>query len=192
MKKRVIFLILTALALVLLLFAIIAFFRKQGGDGDAPPSGKRPLSSAEQTLACDAISFEQYPATETNTGPVHGPDFSTKPEAEMFRSAIRDAMSKGVNFAGAYVVASWGCGTSCQSSAIIDARTGAIAQYGIGSEYGLAFRKDSALIVKNPFENLPDIPESISAGLKTEYFVLQPDGSLSLICSRPSSEKFSG
>ena len=33
-------------------------------------------------------------------------------------------MADGVNFAGHYVVASWGCGTGCAQFAIIDAITG--------------------------------------------------------------------
>jgi hypothetical protein len=42
----------------------------------------------------------------------------------MFRTMLRENAAKGVNFAGHYVVATWGCGADCVSLAIIDARTG--------------------------------------------------------------------
>lgn len=42
----------------------------------------------------------------------------------MFRTRTREAMAGGVNFAGHYVVATWGCGTECESGHIVDARTG--------------------------------------------------------------------
>lgn len=46
--------------------------------------------------------------------------------ANMFRTNLRNAAKEGVNFAGHYIVANWGCGTNCSQSAIIDARTGQV------------------------------------------------------------------
>src|SRR4051812_16159107 len=39
--------------------------------------------------------------------------------ANMFRTNLRNAAKEGVNFAGHYILATWGCGTNCSQSAII-------------------------------------------------------------------------
>lgn len=67
-----------------------------------------------------------------------------------------------MNFAGEYVVATWGCGSSCQQSAIIDGKTGNVvfpAQLE-GSTGGngelnendpLEYRKNSRLLIINGY-----------------------------------------
>ncbi len=47
-------------------------------------------------------------------------------DANMFRTNLRNAAKEGVNFAGHYILATWGCGTNCTQSAIIDARNGSV------------------------------------------------------------------
>jgi hypothetical protein len=39
---------------------------------------------------------------------------------------IRQGASKGPNFAGHYTIAAWGCGSSCVSIALVDAKDGTI------------------------------------------------------------------
>jgi hypothetical protein len=46
--------------------------------------------------------------------------------ANMFRTNLRNAAKEGVNFAGHYILTTWGCGTNCSQSAIIDARNGKV------------------------------------------------------------------
>ena len=46
--------------------------------------------------------------------------------ANMFRTNLRNAAKEGVNFAGHYILTTWGCGTNCTQSAIIDARNGQV------------------------------------------------------------------
>jgi hypothetical protein len=46
--------------------------------------------------------------------------------ANKFRTNLRNAAKGGVNFAGHYILTTWGCGTNCSQSAIIDARTGRV------------------------------------------------------------------
>ena len=46
--------------------------------------------------------------------------------ANMFRTNLRNAAKEGVNFAGHYILTTWGCGTNCSQSAIIDARNGRV------------------------------------------------------------------
>jgi hypothetical protein len=43
-----------------------------------------------------------------------------------YRTSIRNASSKGPNFAGHYAVADWGCGTGCRQFAIVDLHTGRV------------------------------------------------------------------
>ena len=47
-------------------------------------------------------------------------------QARLFRTVIRDAAAQGPNFAGNDTVAVWGCGASCTSAAIVDARSGRV------------------------------------------------------------------
>ncbi|HEX8920145.1 MAG TPA: hypothetical protein VF766_01625 [Pyrinomonadaceae bacterium] len=47
-------------------------------------------------------------------------------DANMFRTNLRNAAKEGVNFAGHFILTTWGCGTNCSQSAIIDARNGRV------------------------------------------------------------------
>jgi hypothetical protein len=53
-------------------------------------------------------------------------NLSSHRTARMFRTNLREAAKGGVNFAGHFVVATWGCGTNCSDTGIIDARTGKV------------------------------------------------------------------
>lgn len=46
--------------------------------------------------------------------------------ANGYRTNLRNAAKEGVNFAGHYILTTWGCGTNCSQSAIIDARNGRV------------------------------------------------------------------
>ncbi|MBU4210786.1 hypothetical protein KKC08_00810 [Patescibacteria group bacterium] len=53
-------------------------------------------------------------------------DFSTDDFAAQFHTAITNQVALGPNFAGHYTFATWGCGTSCLSYAIVDSISGKI------------------------------------------------------------------
>jgi hypothetical protein len=85
-------------------------------------------------------------------------DFKKNPDARAYRTRLTGALGRGVNFAGRYVVAGWGCGTGCTNAAVIDTRTGTIywpeeffnvdASYGTGySDIQLDYRKNSRLLI---------------------------------------------
>jgi hypothetical protein len=85
-------------------------------------------------------------------------DFRKNPDARTYRTRLSEALRGGVNFAGRYIIAGWGCGTGCTNAAVIDTRTGKIhwpeefynvdASYGDGySDKQLDFRKDSRLLI---------------------------------------------
>lgn len=78
--------------------------------------------------------FEDYAAGPVFHGTPTPPKFRTAGQ-RMFRTVIREAEEKGPNFAGAYTIAEWGCGTGCVSLVVVDAKSG--------------------LVYDGPFGNLP-------------------------------------
>jgi hypothetical protein len=111
-----------------------------------------------QTAAIDPaqrFSFEQFPAADQYGGrPVH-PNIATSPNEANFVGYMEQAQARsGVNFAGAYTIATWPCLSLCVSVVAIDARTGAIVR-APEAYNGLAFRRDSRLLIINPPQNLP-------------------------------------
>jgi hypothetical protein len=80
--------------------------------------------------------------------------------AEEFRTIIKDTYyskndikrwhgATGLNFAGHYCFAYWGCGSPCQMSAIIDLKTGIVYE-GPPASLGYEFKKNSRLLIVNP------------------------------------------
>jgi hypothetical protein len=121
-------------------------------------------------------------------------DLQSHPQARPYRTRLREALDDGKKFAGHYVVASWGCGSSCEQFAFIDAASGKVylpgmVTYPVWDErcadlYGLDFRADSALLKIYGSPN-----EKKEAG--TYYFVWT-DGKLKEVahvagCPRSSS-----
>lgn len=127
------------------------------------------------TNSTNPKSFEQYPA-KLFKGRKAKIQLKTNPMARMFRTMITDTYysrgymnewheSTGLNFAGHYCFAYWGCGSPCQQAAIVDVRTGIVYDAPAAS-YGYKFRRDSRLVVVNP-----DDPHIGCAGCTTEYWV---------------------
>jgi len=99
--------------------------------------------------------FEHYPVKENFRGK-SAPVKLTSSRARLFRTMLRDNAKNGVNFAGHYIAATWGCGSACWSFAIIDARTGqvyfipsllTVGGFGYAHEDLIQFRKDSRLLI---------------------------------------------
>ncbi|NJO17300.1 MAG: hypothetical protein HC877_16615 [Thioploca sp.] len=126
--------------------------------------------------------FEDFPAVERYTGPIAAPKLKSHPKAWEYRTRLREAAADGVNFAGRYILASWGCGSSCRDSWIIDAKTGKVYSnpfiYGItsyppfnefnyvgghpeGLNWGVDFRSDSRLLL------ITGTPEHLGVSMKT-------------------------
>jgi hypothetical protein len=70
-------------------------------------------------------TFKQYAARVENIKNVKV-NLRSHKSANMFRTNLRNAAKEGVNFAGHYILTTWGCGTNCTQSAIIDARNGRV------------------------------------------------------------------
>ncbi|HEX8329633.1 MAG TPA: hypothetical protein VF629_19000 [Hymenobacter sp.] len=73
-----------------------------------------------------APAFAKYPAGARYAGPGAAPRLRPGTAAWYFRTRIREAAVQPPNFAGHYVLATWGCGTECVSYVIINAKTGAV------------------------------------------------------------------
>ncbi|MDX6694373.1 MAG: hypothetical protein QOF02_1976 [Blastocatellia bacterium] len=91
-------------------------------------------------------------------------DLKSHKNANMFRTNLRNAAKEGVNFAGHYILTTWGCGTNCSQSAIIDARNGRVffppVLEGAGSGFcdlpdetePLVYKANSRLLVLSGFK----------------------------------------
>lgn len=103
--------------------------------------------------------FKTYPATVENKR-ARSINFKGDPAARTMRTRLSEALSDGVNFAGHYIVAGWGCGTGCISGAVIDARNGKVywplPLYALASGTNpdgnyvnepVAYRKNSRLLI---------------------------------------------
>lgn len=81
----------------------------------------------------------------------------------MFRTRLREAATQRPNYAGAYVIATWGCGTECLMGAAINTSNGRVTFLPAsiccvslgGGEYTemIAFRPDSTLLVLTGVRN---------------------------------------
>lgn len=84
-------------------------------------------TSHAETIA--GHSFEKYPAKlyKGKKAPLKLGEWS------YFRTRLKAAHQDGkINFAGNYIVTTWGCGASCLSGAMIDKRTGKVYDIPLG------------------------------------------------------------
>lgn len=102
--------------------------------------------------AKDAIpQFSEYPVN-VYTGKTAKLDISD-PDARMFRTRLSEALKEPVDFAGEYVIATWGCGAMCRSYSFINKKTGKLLQDGFGGEEQqedvVGAKPNSRLIITN-------------------------------------------
>jgi len=77
-------------------------------------------------------------------------DLKSNKGAGNFRTRLKDGYSADTaNFAGHYSFVYWGCGSSCQSSLLIDRKTGKIYD-SPGASLGYDFKVDSRMLIVNP------------------------------------------
>lgn len=131
------------------------------------------LMLSPAALAQKIPQFKDYPASRIYRGKPAPVNLNSNAIARQFRTMLRNGAKKGPNFAGNYTVVMWGCGTSCQFIALVDARNGKVYDTGITASAGASYKINSNLLVVNPPEN---IAEGYGGGqapdwLKTEYYV---------------------
>ncbi len=93
---------------------------------DQPPAitGCLPFTLADGERF-NAPQFEKFGVNEAFSGKPARPALRGR-QARRFRTQLRNGAAAGPNFAGHYTIVAWGCGTSCVSFAIIDAKNGKV------------------------------------------------------------------
>lgn len=110
-------------------------------------------------LAQTTPTFTGYPVKVEKSKNVRV-NLKSHKTARMFRTNLRNAAKEGVNFAGHYIVTTWGCGTNCSQSAIIDARNGRV------------FFPDQLNVAGFGFCDLPDDAEPIVYKANSRLLIL--------------------
>lgn len=67
--------------------------------------------------------FKDYRVSSLYQGPTATLKEDSR-DVRMFRTRLKDSLKSPVSFAGEYVVAVWGCGTSCISGGVVSKKTG--------------------------------------------------------------------
>jgi len=99
-------------------------------------------------------SFNLYKVKSIYSGRLAQVNFKSNSTARFYRTRISDEYKQnGVNFAGHYSFASWGCGSPCKGCAIVDVKTGKV-YLGPDSGFGYNFTKESKLLIVNPKDTL--------------------------------------
>ncbi len=103
--------------------------------------------------------FDQYPVREKFSGPVAKPVLRSKQDRE-FRGQLLRAARLRPNFAGHYVMTTFGCGATCVMAGALDARTGYVTWLpftvccgNYADKEPIEFRQDSALLVIRGMRN---------------------------------------
>ncbi|MFA6597290.1 MAG: hypothetical protein WCS69_06175 [Ignavibacteriaceae bacterium] len=100
-------------------------------------------------------SFDDFPILDTFKGIPAKVDLSSNPYAKKFRTVLREGAKIGPNFAGHFRLVEWGCGSSCQSHAIVDAKNGKVFfPFNLVTTAGIDFRLSSSLVITDPIDTL--------------------------------------
>ena len=110
------------------------------------------LAMTARTHAAGLKQFSDFPATETFKGKVSALSAKAAPEQwsavrKVEKDIIREEIAGGPNFAGAYYLATVGCGTNCDAIFVVDLRNGSIYAAPESASNGVFFQKDSRLII---------------------------------------------
>ena len=114
---------------------------------------------------------------EVFTGEPAEVDFSSNPDAALFRTTITEQAKEGPNFAGHYTLATWGAGMERQGYAIIDAKTGRIVIFEPVMQFqvseGFFYSIDSDILTLNPKSSSEEFLASVKG--KSVAEIVQED-----------------
>ena len=101
--------------------------------------------------------------------------------AKMFKTRLTEALSDNPNFAGEYVSATWGCGTSCAMTSFVNKKTGRVLNEGFGGEFGpfiVDYKIDSRLLVaQDPILD----KDQVETGKYAAFFYVLDNDKLELV-----------
>jgi len=139
------------------------------------PSAKASNSSPQAVKPGTTPRFEDYPAKEIFTGKTA--PLKLNEDTRMFRTRLSQAAKGPPNFAGRYILVTWGCGTDCLMGGVIDAKTGdttmipfSICCQDIDAQEDMEkvdVRKDSRLAIFNGLLNEEE------SEVKTHYYLFE-------------------
>ncbi len=153
-----------------LLILVLAFCSIVGSQGASYGLAGSKLRAQKQGAV---PRYEDFPVTKIYKGKPAPPVLSST-EARTFRTRLKEGAAKGPNFAGHYTIVGWGCGSSCQQLAVIDAQTGKVyfsktlpnAVYAMlpdtEEEPGLKYRLNSKLLVLVGWPGEGDQPDDLA------------------------------
>ena len=96
------------------------------------------------------ISFGDFKVSSVDHKKYADLDLKSNKDASSFQTRLKEGYSSDTaNFAGHYSFVYWGCGSPCQSSLVIDRKTGKIYD-SPGASLGYDFRVDSKMLIVNP------------------------------------------
>jgi hypothetical protein len=96
------------------------------------------------------IRFSDFPVDTYEAKKKAAINYSSNVTARQFKTIITNTYNnEGLNFGGHYCFVEWGCGSPCQSSAIVDLKTG-IVYDGPSAGYGYDYKKNSRMLMVNP------------------------------------------
>ena len=99
------------------------------------------------------ISFNDFKVRLIDNRKYAELDLKSNKGANYFRTILREAYNADTaNFAGHYTFVFWGCGSPCQSSMLIDRKTGKIYDAPEAS-LGYDFRANSRMLIVNPTDS---------------------------------------
>ena len=120
--------------------------------------------------------FDEFPVSDSFTGPPASPDVKSTRLAHRFRTVIRRGAQAGPNFAGHFTLVRWNCGSGCIMYAVIDATNGRVFEQPLQTMVGADFTRTSALLIadtpdsaraRNKGQNPP--PNCVSCGTPAAY-----------------------
>ena len=116
----------------------------------APANATPPAPTAFDRLLLDA-NYAAH-AVAPYAGTKHYPDFAGAQRAfRNYRTALREGVDEGPNFAGRFALVLIGCGTNCRKAYLVDVSSGETVQLSFAGRptpfnLDLFFRSDSALL----------------------------------------------
>lgn len=133
-------------------------------------AGFQASAPGEATRGVTLPRFEEYPSTRLFTGRPAPALVESAPYGRMYRTRLRQGSSEGPNFDGAFTVVVWGCGSNCQVVAVVDAKTGNLSEQTLRTTNGVAFRRDSRLLIADPVHaGDPPLDTCAACGVPAAY-----------------------
>jgi hypothetical protein len=99
-------------------------------------------------------SFDSFPPAFSYNGVPAKVNLTSPWWARRFRTKLREGAKEGPNFDGHYTLIFWGCGSSCQMHAVVDAVTGRVFPDRLATSIDLDYRRESSLLIADPVSTL--------------------------------------